>query len=239
MNLHGIDQGGRVVAEYIWIDGTGLNLRAKCRTLDAKVQSLRDIPERNYDGSSTYQAETKNSEVLLKPVAYFRDPFRQGDNIMVMCETWKWEDTTYQKKIPANTNFRHHAKSIFDAALNEEPWYGIEQEYSLLGTKNRFTIWPLGWPSSGYPGQQGPYYCSVGANVCFGRAIADDHYKACLFAGITISGTNAEVMPGQWEYQVGPVQGIAIGDHLNVSRYLLSRVAENYGVNASFDPKIF
>lgn len=161
---------------------------------------MEDIPEWNYDGSSTYQAETKNSEILLKPCAYFRDPFRQGDNIMVMCETWKWEDNTYQKQIPANTNFRHFAKKVFDEALDEEPWYGIEQEYSLLGTKNRFTIWPLGWPSSGYPGQQGPYYCSVGANVCFGRAIADDHYKACLFAGITISGTNAEVMPGQWEY---------------------------------------
>lgn len=46
-------------------------------------------------------------------------------------------------------------------------------------------------------------------------------------------------MPGQWEYQVGPVQGIAIGDHLFVSRYLLHRVAENYGVNVSFDPKLF
>mmetsp|Transcript_15660 Transcript_15660/g.21225 ORF Transcript_15660/g.21225 Transcript_15660/m.21225 type:complete len:125 (-) Transcript_15660:875-1249(-) len=110
MSVHGIDQGGKVIAEYIWIDGTGITLRAKCRTLDKKVESLDEIPEWNYDGSSTYQAETKNSEILLKPVAYFRDPFRQGDNIMVMCETWKWEDNTYQKQIPANTNFRHFAK---------------------------------------------------------------------------------------------------------------------------------
>jgi glutamine synthetase len=30
-----------------------------------------------------------------------------------------------------------------------------------------------------------------------------------LYAGIEISGTNAEVMPAQWEYQVGPCTGIA------------------------------
>lgn len=81
-------------------------------------------------------------------------------------------------------------------ATNEEPWFGIEQEYTLVGTKTKFTTWPLGWPHNGYPGQQGPYYCSVGASNCFGRVIADAHYRACLYAGIKVSGTNAEVMPG-------------------------------------------
>ena len=82
--LHNIDQGGKIIAEYVWIDGTGIGLRSKCRTLEKKVESLDDLPEWNYDGSSTYQATTENSEIILKPVAYFRDPFRQGDNIMVM-----------------------------------------------------------------------------------------------------------------------------------------------------------
>jgi hypothetical protein len=40
------------------------------------------------------------------------------------------------------------------------------------------------------------------------RDIVDAHYKACLYAGINISGTNAEVMPAQWEFQVGPCEGI-------------------------------
>lgn len=44
---------------------------------------------------------------------------------------------------------------------------------------------------------QGPYYCAVGADKSFGRDISDAHYKACLYAGINISGTNGEVMPGQ------------------------------------------
>merc|ERR1719335_2066156 len=65
----------------------------------------------------------------------------------------------------------------------------------------------------------------------------DDHYKACLYAGITIAGINAEVMPGQWEYQIGPCTGIDSGDHMWMSRYLMIRVCEMLGVNVSFDPK--
>jgi glutamine synthetase len=84
--------------------------------------------------------------------------------------------------------------------MHEEPWFGVEQEYSLIEVKNKFTIKPLGWPQSGFPGPQGPYYCSVGAHACYGRAIMEAHYRACLFANIKISGTNCEVMPGQWEF---------------------------------------
>ena len=228
-----------VVAEYVWIDGSGITLRSKCRTLEGTVTSLADIPEWNYDGSSCYQAPTDNSEIIMRPVAFFRDPFRKGNHIIVMTETYKWTDGSCQELEPANTNFRVHAKKIFDAGLDEEPWFGIEQEYTLVGTKTKFTTWPLGWPHDGYPGPQGPYYCSVGANNCFGRIIADAHYRACLYAGIKVSGTNAEVMPGQWEYQVGPVEGIAMGDHLWISRYILQRIAEDFNVSISFAPKLF
>ena len=89
-----LNQGGKIIAEYIWIDGAQI-LRSKCRTLPAKVTSVDQIPEWNYDGSSCYQATTENSEIIMKPVAFFPDPFRQGDNIMVLCETFSWEDNTY------------------------------------------------------------------------------------------------------------------------------------------------
>ena len=44
-------------------------------------------------------------------------------------------------------------------------------------------------------------------------------YRACLYAGINVSGTNAEVMPAQWEFQVGPCEGISMGDDLWMARY--------------------
>lgn len=240
-SLMDLPQFGKVIAEYIWIGGSGIDIRSKARTLDKKVESLADLPEWNYDGSSTYQAVTDQSEVILKPVSYYRDPFRRGDNILVMCEAWNWKDNTCQELIPANTNFRHYANKIWEnpTVKQEEVWYGLEQEYTLLTQSTKFTKQPLGWPNNGYPGAQGPYYCSIGANVSFGRAIADAHYKACLYAGINISGTNAEVMPGQWEYQVGPCLGVEIGDQLWISRYLIKRVAEDFNVDISFAPKLF
>jgi glutamine synthetase len=61
--------------------------------------------------------------------------------------------------------------------------------------------------------------------------------KACVTAGLKISGVNAEVMPGQWEFQIGPAGPLEVGDHLWLARYILYRVAEKHGVNVKLDPK--
>lgn len=71
----------------------------------------------------------------------------------------------------------------------------------------------------------------------FGRYVVDAHYRACLYAGLKISGINAEVMPGQWEFQVGPCEGLDSGDSLILARYILLRIAEDFGVHVSYDPK--
>ena len=70
----------------------------------------------------------------------------------------------------------------------------------------------------------------MGTNNIYGRDVVEAHYRACLYAGIQISGTNAEVMPAQWEFQVGPCEGIEMGDQLWMARYLLCRVAEDFGI---------
>uniref|UniRef100_A0A3B1K766 Glutamine synthetase n=1 Tax=Astyanax mexicanus TaxID=7994 RepID=A0A3B1K766_ASTMX len=162
----------------------------------------------------------------------FRDPFRKRPNKLVLCES---EDvlTCYLVSLVAETNHRVTCQKIMQMVEDQSPWFGMEQEYTILGTDGH----PFGWPSNGFPGPQGPYYCGVGADKAYGRDIVEAHYRACLYAGVQICGTNAEVMPAQWEFQVGPCEGIEMGDHLWVARFILHRVCEDFGVVVSFDPK--
>jgi len=212
---------------YVWIDGTGEGLRAKTRTEKDEPKTPEELPIWNFDGSSTYQAEGSNSDIYLYPVALFPDPFRVGKNKLVLCETYK-----YNKK-PTESNRRHTCKQVMDSAKDQKPWFGIEQEYTMFDTDNH----PLGWPKQGFPRPQGPFYCGVGADRVYGRDVLEAHYRAMLYANINVSGTNAEVMPAQWEFQVGPCEGIDMGDELWMARFLLHRVAEDFNVVVSLDPK--
>jgi glutamine synthetase len=136
---------------------------------------------------------------------------------------------------PIPTNTRAFAMKAFEGKDDEETWFGLEQEFTLFNLDKRT---PLGWPEGGMPSRaQGPYYCSVGPENNFGRSITDSLYRACLYAGIAISGVNGEVMPGQQEYQVGPCVGIDAGDQLMMSRYILQRVCEDFQVYCTLHPK--
>lgn len=217
----------QVMVEYVWIDGTGENVRCKGRTMDFEPKKAEECPVWNFDGSSTYQSEGSNSDMYLVPKALFKDPFRQGLNKLVLCEVLNY------KMEPAESNHRHTCAAAMEKAKDQKPWFGIEQEYTMLDVDG----YPLGWPKNGFPGPQGPYYCGVGTNKVVGRDIVEAHYRACLYAGVKICGINAEVMPSQWEFQVGPCEGIEMGDQLWMARYLLHRVAEEFGVVISLDPK--
>eukprot|EP00049_Salpingoeca_infusionum_P011641 m.203255 g.203255 ORF g.203255 m.203255 type:complete len:395 (+) comp14988_c0_seq1:346-1530(+) len=243
-----LSQQGRVCAEYVWIGGTGMDLRCKTKMLEKMPESVDELPIWNYDGSSTAQAPGHDSEVLIKPVRIFRDPFRTdgGDNILVLCETYKplddgsmepleCQDLVANSGVTGN-NTRNRAREIFETpkVAEQDMWFGLEQEYTLFHNDR---VTPLGWPKGGFPGPQGPYYCAVGAENSFGRDIVEAHLKACLYAGVKLSGVNGEVMPGQWEYQVGPCSGIEAGDHLIMSRYIMYRVCEKFDVVCSFAAK--
>ena len=225
----------KIKLEYIWLDGytPEPNLRSKVKVIDAPVHEvngkklhgvgLEDCPMWGFDGSSTQQAEGEFSDCLLKPVRLYPNPMNKGmlDSYLVLCEVLKPNGT------PHETNTRH--------LIGEEEeglWFGFEQEYTIMKEGQ-----PLGFPTNGYPEPQGKYYCGVGNGQVNGREFVEQHMENCIMAGIDITGTNAEVMLGQWEYQVFGKGKLKSADDLWISRYMLNQMSEYYGFKIELHPK--
>jgi glutamine synthetase len=249
------------VCEYIWLDGRG-GLRSKTRVLTTGiVKNVGDLPVWNYDGSSTWQANSDgNTEVLLTPVFMCADPLRPDMNgLLVLCETSEGSDSCFatketseetskgsdsceaNKDEPLPTNYRNcwntftctsdrNVQSDLDTVqcMFHEPWFGIEQEYTIFFTgKNQSQITNTG----------GQHYCGTSIDIRE-RSIVEEHLLACLDAGLTVSGINAEVATRQWEFQIGPVCGVAAADQTYVARFLLERIAEKYDAWINYHPKL-
>ncbi|TQF03025.1 glutamine synthetase [Kitasatospora acidiphila] len=213
-----------IKAEYIWIDGT--KPTAKLRSKTRVLKSADNVPTWGFDGSSTNQAEGHASDRVLQPVKVYPDPIRGGEHILVLCEVMEIDGT------PHPSNNRALLRPIAEQFAAQESIFGIEQEYTFFKGSR-----PLGFPEGGFPAPQGGYYCGVGAEEVFGREIVELHLDRCLAAGLAICGINAEVMPGQWEFQIGPVGPLEVSDDLWVARYLLYRTAEEFGIDATLDAK--
>jgi len=232
MNL---DSGTKVQAEYVWIDsdywdGKSFDLCSKSLTLNDAPMSLDEIPIWAYSGDD-------EADIVIVPRRIYKDPFRGGDNIIVLADTYLEPDMAGKEHgAPTKFNARAACAAVMAEAeeIGEDPWFGFEQEYYLL---NAYTEWPLGWPAGKYPDKDMAYYCAVGSTKAVARDIVEAHYRACLYAGVMIGGINSEVAPSQWEFQVGPASGIQGGDDLWMARYILQRLCEEYGVLVTFDPK--
>ncbi|MDA0805772.1 MAG: glutamine synthetase beta-grasp domain-containing protein [Proteobacteria bacterium] len=210
--------------EYIWLDGSEPTqcLRSKTMVRNDFGGTVEECPVWSFDGSSTNQATGDDSDCLLKPVAIYPDPDR-ASAYLVMCEVLNADGT------PHPTNGR---ATVQDE--DEDFWFGFEQEYFLWDPK---TDLPPGFPKGGYPAPQGPYYCSVGTRNAFGRELIEEHMDICLEAGLNVEGINAEVAPGQWEFQIFAKGAKNAGDQIWVARYLLERTAESYGLAIDYEPK--
>jgi glutamine synthetase len=231
-----------VIAEYIWIDGCKPTRRLRSKTKmiheEPHADQLNDdgtlntnfFPHWQFDGSSTSQAEGDSSDCILQPVRIYPDPTRGVDAWLVLCEVNRQDGSAH----PSNT--RAVLREVLKAgAESAEGWFGFEQEYTLYDGSR-----PLGFPSERrFPAAQGPYYCGVGADEVYGRDLVETHLEASLEAGLSIQGVNAEVMPGQWEFQMGGPGADALrsSDDLWIARWLLYRLGEDYGVSATLDPK--
>ena len=208
--------------EYLWLDGcTPTQIRYKTKV----VKEPLNVPEWGFDpiwgfdGSSTEQADGNSSDCVLRPVKKYPNPL-EANSTIVLCEVYNVDDT------PHVSNTR---SKLLNTVINEDKeWVGFEQEYTLFDGDR-----PLGWPSLGEPAPQGDYYC--GRNI--GENVSREHLNACIDAGLSICGTNAEVMLGQWEYQIGAGRAVDMSDDLWVARWLLERICEKHGLSVSLHPK--
>ena len=224
--------------EYIWLDGyTTKNIRSKCKFIEwpqenenqsySQEELLSRCNQWSFDGSSTNQAEVGSSDCILNPVCVYTNPFDQGNSLLVYCEVLNADYSVHE------TNSRATLKTIIDEHGNDMV-FGIEQEYTLFDTK---TNKPVGWPEDSEPEPQGKYYCGIGGDINAGRLLVDQHTALCHRAGLSLEGTNAEVMLGQWEYQIGPLHAMDCADQLWISRFILQRLTERLGCCVSYDPK--
>ena len=209
--------------EYIWLDGymPEPNLRSKTKVINFTKEdfTISDLPMWNFDGSSTKQAEGIDSDCLLKPVKMIKDPQRKN-GYLVLCEVLNPDET------PHTSNMR--SKITDDSNL----WLGFEQEFFIY--KKGL---PLGHSEVVVVRPQGEYYCGIGHENVSGRDIIEHHLDVCLSAGLNTTGINAEVALGQWEYQVMGKGTLEACDQLIISRYLLNRLSETYGVSIIYHPK--
>ena len=224
----------KIKLEYVWLDGyqPEPNLRSKVKVIEIDETSSQFVwnkldvshcPEWSFDGSSTKQAEGHFSDCILKPVRTYFNPLNKGSlgSFLVMCEVMN----------PDGTPHKSNTRSLVGEE-EEDLWFGFEQEYTIIKDGR-----PLGFPVNGYPEPQGKYYCGVGNEQVNGREFVDRHMEACIFAGMDITGTNAEVLLGQWEFQVFSKGKLKAGDDLWMARYILEQMSEEYGFKIEFHPK--
>lgn len=219
--------------EYVWLDGysptQSLRSKTKIIYLSDRQESIeiKDIPPWSFDGSSTEQATTENSDCILIPSFICPDPQRQN-GFIALCEVFSSDGK------PSSTNYRRELHNIYSQYLDSIPAVGFEQEYFIY--KNDV---PVSWYQTKIQSPQGVYYCGVGVDNVSARDFVEDHLNLCLMANLPVNGINAEVAPGQWEFQIGGpnVDIMLSADALIVSRFLLQRLGEKYGYKIIFDAK--
>ena len=247
-----------ILLEYVWLDGAG-TLRSKTKVHTnfqpqrpqqshqpqqpqqpqsvpgtSLVIHVSDVPVWSFDGSSTGQAIGTDSDVFIRPVRLYPNPFYSQATTppayLVLCECLNRDGTPHQ------SNARSRCADAERMFSGFEPWFGIEQEYMLFDYDGSQ---PHGWVTPTDPGlgHSAAYYCGVGGDRVIGRGLMDTHMMHCIKAKVSICGTNLEVTASQLEYQVGPRPPVELADDLIMSRYILLRLSEDFECAVSFEPK--
>jgi glutamine synthetase len=221
--------------EYVWMARDG-SLRSKIRVLHDIPSSPKpeDFPQWTYDGSSTGESSVGRSERALIPTRVFHHPFEFEQGWVVWCETASLGE---YGRIEFDTSYRE-ARTDHREGL----WFGFEQEFYFEKSGSGNVT-----PSIQFDGRTKKSviqssvdlhsrmnYCGVGQGV--ERKAVQEFARLAIYMGLSLYGTNQEVAPSQWEFQIGTGDALDMADELCVARWLMGRVAEKYGWKVNYEP---
>jgi len=219
-----------MLVEYVWVDHYG-HLRSKTKVIYQKRPSnLKDLNLPFW----CFKSGGREGDIVLKPQSVFPDPFRGGECIMVLCDTY----TSDLKPIKSNT--RHSAENIFKVHADKKPMYGINQEFFLMENND-----PVGFSFASLvkesrappsPPDASHFYCGGGGNNVYGRECVEAAFKRCILSGINVTGMHVTDAPAQWKINLC-AEGLAAADQLVMMRYILNRTAEIYGFWINYSPQ--
>jgi len=184
----------KVTVEYIWISGSGCIL--------SKTRVVEMLCDPTFETLPHWKYTEANAEYVIKPRAIVQNALLDW-TFLALCDAYNIDGS------PIATNARVAAVDAFNNQEENEPWFGLDQEYTM---------------------------CKTDITMHVQRTVAKEHLAACLEAGIKMSGFKSGYAPRQWEFQVGPCVGIEASDHLVLARFLLERIAEKHDVVISYDP---
>lgn len=226
------------ILEYVWIGGND-ELYSKTKIIN-KIW-LDEYPIWNFDGSScNMNVSTEKSDIILKPVRCYKNPFIQEQNhiesYLILCETYMTD-----KETPHETNHRKNCEKIFNETIEDEILCGIEQEIALTNKDGTPYAWTrLDKPFNNVNEQNG--YCGVGAEKIFkdSRKFYNKVMEYCIKAKIHLYGCNFEVANSSMEFVIGTCDIMNTADDLIMLRYILKRTSEEFeNLYVSLHPKPF
>jgi glutamine synthetase len=205
------------------MDAFGM-FRSKVRTIAKNPDDLCPVPNWNYDGSSTGQATTEESEIDLVPIACYNG----SKYTYVLCATHK------QNGHPTFENTYHLLSPTIQTWFQENKVrVAFEQEFFIYDARTKKPFMYNEWKDK----KQGEFYCSVGAhgNGFIEKYVAEV-FERGLDLGLHLTGYNLEVAPAQGEIQVD-APAVRAAHDLIMLRYLMWDVLANYELYPVFDPK--
>lgn len=198
------------LVDYVWLDSFS-TIHIKKRAIPIyKGTGAEQVPE-----IKPWVGTVAGSYVALSPCHYLPDPLRPQPSFLALCEV---RDSN---GVPTNYNYRAKLREILEVEKDRlGVFWGFVQEYNLV-----------------HPDEK---ECEKDAFL-----VAERHLGACLDAGLMLHSAQFELATHPWQFKVGfrdlpetldtdPPSALVVADHLILARYLLLKIAREFGLHVQF-----